>query len=144
MLIGHYITKIGDKRRIAVPVKFRRVLGKKMIVAKWYEGCLVLISAGSWLELMKRVTGETKMVSLSVRDIDRFILGSAFELTVDDQGRVLVPEVLSEYASLKEDVVFVGLGDRIEIWSRDEWLKREKHVAIHASELMEKLVESEK
>ncbi len=84
------------------------------------------------------------MVSLSVRDIDRFILGSAFELTVDDQGRVLVPEVLSEYASLKEDVVFVGLGDRIEIWSRDEWLKREKHVAIHASELMEKLVESEK
>jgi len=112
-----------------------------MIVAKWYEGCLVLIGETNWDALLKRLTGESKIITAPVRDTDRFILGSAYELDPDAQGRVILPLSLVNYASLSKDVVFIGLGDRAEIWDRKEWEKRESFVSQHAGEFLENLAD---
>ena len=56
-----------------------------------------------------------------VRSFNRFFLGGAEALDADKQGRVLVPSTLREYASLSGEVVWVGVGDRIEIWNIDSW-----------------------
>ena len=143
MLIGQYSTNLSPKRRIAIPKKIREKLGKKMIVAKWYEGCLVLIGEANWEALLNRLTGESKMITAPVRDTDRFVLGSAYELDTDDQGRVILPSSLTNYAKLSKRVVFVGLGDRAEIWDKDEWEKRELYIARHAGEFIEKLAEKD-
>ena len=143
MLIGQYETTLSQKRRVAIPKAFRKVLGKKFIAAKWYEGCLVLVSQDDWQELLNRLTGKKGMITTPVRDTDRFILGSAFELEPDGQGRVIVPALLADYASLKEEIVFLGLGDRAEIWAKSEWKKREGYVASHAAEFVEKMAENE-
>lgn len=144
MLIGNYSTKISQANRVAVPNSFRKVLGKKFIVAKWYENCLVMVSTQSWKELLKRITGEARFVTKTVRDTDRFILGSAYQLTPDSQGRVVLPSNLATFAGLEEEVVFIGLGDRIEIWSKNEWAKKEKYVAENASELLENIANNER
>lgn len=143
MLIGQYETTLSQKRRVAIPKAFRKVLGKKFIAAKWYEGCLVLVSQDDWQVLLNRLTGKKGIITAPVRDTDRFILGSAFELEPDSQGRVIVPALLANYASLEEDIVFLGLGDRVEIWSKKEWKKREGYVASHAAEFVEKMAENE-
>jgi len=144
MIIGQYETQISEKRRIAIPKKLRDLLGRKMIVAKWYEECLVLVSEDAWKALLNRLTGGTKIVTSPVRDTDRFILGSAFEIEPDSQGRVIMPQLLAKYAGLTGEVLFIGLGDRVEIWDKDKWAKREEYVAGHAAEFVEKLAKDEK
>jgi MraZ protein len=143
MFIGQYPGILSVKRRLAVPKKFRDELGKKLVVAKWYEGCLVVISVPKWNALLDRLTGVSKVITSPVRDTDRFILGSAFEVEPDDQGRIVIPEALTQYAHIKTNITFLGLGDRIEIWDQGKWTEREKYISENASEMVEKLAQTE-
>src|SRR3989344_5735490 len=136
MFIGNYSASVSKSHRVAVPKRFRSELGKSFIVAKWYEHCLVLVSEQGWKQLFERVTGSRKTLTSPVRDIDRFLLGSAYELTPDGQGRVVVPENLATYAGFSTELVFLGLNDRIEIWDAAEWKKREHYVTEHAANLL--------
>jgi MraZ protein len=139
MLIGQYTNKLTEKGRTALPAKFRRIIGSKAIIAKWYEGCLVLISAKDWSSHLERLKGKDNMLSQPVRNTDRFILGSAFEMEPDTQGRILIPKALREYAELADEVVFLGLGKRVEIWDKTAWQKKEKQIQKDAAEYIEQL-----
>jgi len=139
MLIGQYTVNLSSGRRVAIPKKFVNELGRKMVITRWYEGCLVLVSIENWKVLLNRLTGEKKFITAPVRDIDRFILGGAYEVEPDGQGRVVVPEALANYATLLSQVVFMGLGDRVEIWGWAQWNKREKIVLKEAAATAEKL-----
>src|SRR3989344_543197 len=129
MLLGQYQSVLGDKRRLAIPKKFVRELGNRIILAKWYEKCLVVVSEGNWSELLTKLTSKIDIITSPVRDTERFVLGSAYESSPDSQGRVVIPDSLVKYADLKKNVVFLGLGSRVEIWNEDEWLKKETLIA---------------
>ncbi len=139
MLIGQYTSKLTDKRRIAVPKKFREELGKEIIISRWYENCLVLVTKANWQKLIKRLIGETRIIISPVRDIDRFIYGSAFEIDLDGQGRFVLPDVLISYADIVDEVTFLGLGDRVEIWSLGKWQELEKDAEKRASLAIESI-----
>jgi MraZ protein len=139
MLIGQYATTVTGGNRVAIPKKFRAKLGKNFIVAKWYESCLVLVATNSWEALLERITGTKSTVTVPVRRTDRFILGSAFELAPDNQGRAVLLKTLVAFAGLKDEIVFVGLGDRVEIWDKQRWEEEESKVARSASELLESI-----
>ena len=144
MMLGTFSSNLTSQRRIAVPKKFRKELGKTFIIARWYENCLVVVSKTNWQELLNKLTGRSKILTSPVRDTDRFILGSAFDLTTDSQGRVVLPESLVRFAKLRTEVLFVGLGDRVEVWDKAEWSRREEYFTRNASEMIEKLAEDEK
>jgi MraZ protein len=144
MLIGSYLGVLGDKRRVAVPKKFLAALGGNPVLAKWYEGCLVLVSASFWESLLSRLTGGSKVISLGARDIERFILGSAFETEPDAQGRIIIPELLAEYSGVIKDLVFVGLGDRVEVWPKEVWDKKSQDLATTTKEYIEQIAENER
>lgn len=137
MLIGQYFSKITLKNRISVPKKFRSEIGNKIIIAKWYENCLVIVPEKDWKELLGKLTGQMDILTKAVRDTDRFILGSAYDLELDPQGRFVIPANLKEYASLEENAVFLGLGSRVEIWDEKIWNEKEKSVAQKAAESLE-------
>ncbi len=144
MLIGQYNSKLTDKDRISVPKKFREELGEELIVAKWYGSCLILVSKDTWEKLLLRLVGDSKLVTEPVRDIDRFVLASAFEIKLDSQGRFIVPEILRAYAEIKFEVTFIGLGDRVEVWSSEKWKDLESVLESKASEAIEKIAKREK
>jgi len=141
MLIGSYLGALGEKRRVAVPKRYIEELGVELILAKWYEDCLVLVSLKFWDALLARLTGGSGVVSLGVRDIERFILGSAFEVKPDSQGRIVIPEILAEYANLAKQLVFLGLGDRVEIWAKEVWDEKGKKVGVSTKEYIESISE---
>ena len=143
MLIGSYLGNMGDGRRVAVPKKFLKELGEGPILAKWYEDCLILVSSVFWERLLTRLTGGKKTAGLGVRDIERFILGSAFETEPDEQGRIVIPEILSSYAGLGREAVFVGLVDRVEIWSKAAWDEKSAKLAATTKEYIEDLSKNE-
>ena len=138
MLIGSYIANLGEKRRAAIPKKFLDELGEKPILAKWYEDCLILVSKEFWNELLSRLT-EGKILKLGVRDVERFILGSAYETEPDSQGRIIVPEMLATYANLTKDLVFVGLTDRVEIWNKETWDEKSLKLSKTTNEYIERI-----
>lgn len=139
MLIGSYLSVLGDKRRTAIPKKFLDELGNELVIARWYENCLVLVKKNFWDGLLDRLTGGSKVASLGVRDIERFILGSAFDIEPDEQGRIVIPEVLAEFAGFGNELVFIGLGDRVEVWNKETWEVKEKEVAKTSREYIEEI-----
>lgn len=142
-MIGQYKKKLTLKGRLAIPKKIRVALGDEFIIAKWYEGCLVLVGKRDWQDLLQKITGTTVILTTSVRETDRFILGSAFEIKLDSQGRFVAPKSLREYAKLKDEVVFLGLGDRVEIWDLGNWLEKEKQVQSQAVKMVEDIAKKD-
>lgn len=139
MLLGTYQVKVASGRRVFIPAPLRQYLGEKYILAKWYEECLVLVALDSWVALYKRLVGDQKIIISPIRDTERFILGSAYNTFPDDQGRIVIPEVLASYAKLTETVSFIGLGDRVEIWSSELWEEKQKVLVKEAAGIIEQL-----
>ena len=139
MLLGKHPARFASGHRVSVPFQFRKELGSPMILARWYEGCLVLVGREYWNALYKRLMGESHLLINPVRDTERFIMASAYELYPDEQGRIVIPENLVEYSKLKEDLYFIGLGEKAEIWSKDVWEEKEKEVVRDAAGYIEEL-----
>ena len=139
MLLGTYQAKFASGHRVAIPSQFRKELGQSCILARWYEGCLVLIGSESWNALYKRLTGEETQLVNPIRDTERFILGSAYNAFPDDQGRIVIPEKLITYSGLTADIYFIGLGEKAEIWDKSAWEAKEKEVERDADKFLEEL-----
>ena len=139
MFVGTYLVSVTSGKRISIPSVFRQKLGKSVILAKWYENCLVLTGIDSWNALLNRLTGGEKMIIEPIRQTEHFIFASAFEVEIDDQGRVVLPDRLISYANLGEQVYFLGVGDRVEIWNKETWEKMETEVAKDAATYIENL-----
>lgn len=139
MLIGSYSAVLSDARRVAVPKKLFSELGERPVLAMWYEDCLILVQNSFWSTLSKELVG-SRNKDFGVRDIERFILGSAFETEPDEQGRIIIPESLSNYAKLGKDLVFLGLVDRVEIWPKDVWDEKSKNLQKITREYIDNLL----
>jgi MraZ protein len=139
MLLGTYPAKFVSGHRVAIPSVLRKDLGKSFILARWYEGCLVLIDREGWNALYKRLVGEERLVVTPIRDTERFILAQAFEVMPDEQGRIVIPERLIQYSKFSDDIYFIGVGDRVEIWSKVLWELKEKEVVENAANYIEEL-----
>ena len=139
MLLGTCNAKFAPGHRVAVPAIFRKDLGEKFIIARWYEDCLVLVAKETWNALLKRIIGTEQMIVTPVRNSEHFLYTSAFEVTPDDQGRIVIPEKLVLFANLGEEICFLGIGDRAEIWDKNIWDLKEKEVQRDAPKYIEEL-----
>ena len=120
MFMGEYNHTIDAKGRLIVPVKFREILGDNFIVTKGLDGCLFVYPNDEWTRFEEKLKS-LPLTNKNARQFTRFFLAGAAACEVDKQGRILLPQVLREFASLEKDVVLVGVASRIEIWSRERW-----------------------
>lgn len=102
------------------PAKFREILGDNFIVTKGLDGCLFVYPNDEWTRFEEKLKS-LPLTNKNARQFTRFFLAGAAACEVDKQGRILLPQVLREFASLEKDVVLVGVASRIEIWSRERW-----------------------
>jgi MraZ protein len=103
-----------------MPAKFRDGLGQKFIVTKGIDKCLLVYTEDDWDALNEKVS-LLPMTDESVRRFIRFLFGGAAECECDAQGRVNIPQNLRDHASIRKDVVSIGVSNRIEMWSREGW-----------------------
>lgn len=144
MLLGTYAAKLAENHRTSVPAPLRSQLGEHIIIAKWYEKCLVMVAKSSLDALLTRIIGQETLITDPVRGSEHFIFAGAFELMPDDQGRIVIPENLIAFANLGEDIYFLGIRDRVEIWDKAMWDEKEKLVATEAREYIEELAKNGK
>ena len=124
MFMGEYSHTIDAKGRLIVPSKFREGLGDSFVVTKGFDGCLYAYDMEEWTKLEEKMKN-LPMSHKDIRKISRFFLAGATLAEVDKQGRILLPAVLREFAQITKDVVLLGVGNRIEIWSKENWEREE-------------------
>lgn len=120
MFMSEYNHTIDAKGRLIIPSKFREVLGEEFVVSKGMDGCLFVYANDDWNEFEQKLTS-LPLINKEARQFARFFLAGAAQVEVDKQGRILLPATLREFAGLDKDVVLVGVGSRIEIWSKEKY-----------------------
>lgn len=120
MFTGEHIQKMDTKGRTIVPAKFREELGESVVITRGLDGCLFAYSKEAWNAVEEKLSN-LPFSDKKVRDFNRFFLAGASDLETDKLGRVLMPSVLRKFASLDKEVVWVGVGNRIEVWDIDRW-----------------------
>ncbi len=118
--MGEYRHTVDAKARLAIPVKFRDGLGDRFVATKGLDNCLWVFPPSEWESFEARLRA-LPVTNPNARATVRFFLAGANECEVDAQGRIVVPENLREHARLEKDAVVVGVGSRVEIWSKPEW-----------------------
>ena len=121
MFMGEYNHTADAKGRLIVPSKFREQLGDEFVVTKGLDGCLFVYENTEW-KILEEKLKKLPLTNANARKINRFFLAGAALCEVDKQGRILLPAVLREFAGIGKDAVMVGVGNRIEIWSKESWM----------------------
>ena len=138
MLIGEYRHTIDDKNRLSLPAKFRKEMGKTVVVTPGLDSCLFVFTAKSW-ERLSASLSDSSVLSADRRQLNRYLLGGATEVPVDGAGRMLLSEHLREWGKLKSKVVVIGVRDRVEIWNEELWQGYRANAAKNAEAVAEKL-----
>jgi MraZ protein len=140
MLIGEYRYTLDSKKRLAIPAKFRAELGKKVVITKGLENCLVIYPVKEWKILSEKLS-QLPSSRLDARGFARIMLAGAVDVDLDKAGRILIPQYLKKYAVLKKNVVLLGLSNRIEIWDEARWLKYREKTEKGIGDMAERLEE---
>ncbi len=140
MLIGEYTHTIDGKKRLSLPAKFRKEIGKKVVVTRGLDSCLFMFPMAGWEKIAGKLS-ELSMGQSGTRGIGRFLLSGAVEIEVDAAGRILIPDFLKEFAELKGKVVVAGMLERVEIWNEKQWSEYKRRMEKEADTVAEKLGE---
>lgn len=142
MLIGEYIHTIDEKNRISMPAKFRKELGKKIIITPGLGQCLFVFTDKEWEKVSLRLSNSDSDLSFlkaDQRNFNRYMFGRAAEVEVDAIGRILIPDFLKDKIGLRNGAAVVGVKDRVEIWNERAWKEQKEIAEKQAEQLAERL-----
>ena len=141
MFRGRFEFSIDSKGRISIPSKFREILSEKyenrLVITNFDRG-LLAFPYNVWL-LLEEKTGTLNLLIRETSAFYRFFYSSATDCSIDKQGRLLIPPSLREYANLQKDVVLLGEGKCIEIFSKERWLEEARKVETDFDQLRDTL-----
>jgi len=120
MFLGEYQHTIDAKGRLAIPAKFRGRLERGAVLVRGIELCLYVYPIETW-EAKSQALETANITPRQRRLIERRFFGTAFEVELDVQGRIVVPTMFRTYASLAGDTTVLGARDRFEIWRTSQW-----------------------
>jgi MraZ protein len=139
MLLGTHTPKLDDKSRLILPAKFRDELADGVVITRGQERCLYVFSKREFASVHEKIR-QAPVTSEEARKYLRVFLSGATEENPDKQGRVLLPQLLREYASLNKELTIIGVGARAEIWDTSSWQKylasNEENFATQAEEVI--------
>ncbi|MDP3968653.1 MAG: division/cell wall cluster transcriptional repressor MraZ [Nocardioides sp.] len=120
MFFGTYTPRLDDKGRLFLPAKFRDELAEGLVVTRGQERCLYVWSMEEFGKLTERLR-EAPVTNRGARDYVRMFFAGASDETPDKQGRITIPPMLRDYASLEKDCIVIGAMNRVEIWDAASW-----------------------
>jgi len=121
MLLGTYFYAMDERGRIRMPAKLKTQLGDNFVITKGSNGSLFVFSQST---LQTEIFEKLKALPLTDANAQkplRMILSSAFEVQEDSANRFLLPQILRDFAKITKNVVIIGVGSRVEIWSEEVW-----------------------
>lgn len=140
MFLGEYKHNLDSKGRLAIPVKFRGPLNSGAVITRGLDRSLFVFSGHEW-EILAQKLVALPLTQSNSRAFVRLMLAGAMEVKLDQQGRILVPDYLRQYAGLKKIAIVTGLYNRIEIWDEESWNNYKSKTEANSDDIAEKLGE---
>lgn len=138
MFIGEYRHTFDAKNRISLPARFRKDLGRSVVVTRGLDRCLFVYPHAAWKREAQKIA-QHSTGGAAGRGLARLMLAGASEADVDSTGRVLIPDYLRTFASLGSKAVLAGVNDRVEIWDEDAWQAYTVGIERDADQFAEKM-----
>ncbi len=138
MFIGEYTHTLDGKNRLSLPAKFRKDLGRAVVLTRGLDRCLYVYPKKDWAKEAERYTARASGTKAG-RGLARLFLAGAMEAEVDSAGRVLVPDHLKHFAHLKGKAIVAGVASRVEIWDEAAWKKYTSSIERDADSFAEAL-----
>jgi MraZ protein len=139
MLLGEHKHTLDTKKRLSLPAKFRKELGKTVVVTRGFDSALFVYSLKEWKKFVEKNMDDLSIGKSDTRAMSRFMLGGAVETNIDSAGRILIPDFLKDFAGLNQKVMVVGLAHRVELWDEEKWNNYQSELSKKADVLAEKL-----
>ncbi|TAL64367.1 MAG: transcriptional regulator MraZ [Legionella sp.] len=116
---------LDTKGRLAIPTRYRNELSAEgriplVVTIDPEETCLLLYPAAQW-QIIEDNLQKLPSFNAAARRIQRLLIGHATDLEVDANGRILLPNILRNYARLNKEVVMIGQGNKFEVWDNELW-----------------------
>jgi MraZ protein len=120
MFLGQFYHNLDEKGRVTIPANFRELLLDGGFVTQGFDKNLNLLTESAFTEMAGKVNSLSE-TDPNIRKLRRLFFANAGKVDLDRLGRILIPSYLREIAKLNKEVVIVGVGDAIEIWSPEYW-----------------------
>ena len=120
--VGSYSHSLDAKKRVFVPAKFREELGNEFYITRKFDPYLSVYTADDWAEYVERISA---LPESEAAELQEYLLGFAQKCVPDGNGRIILDERLMKHAGIEKNLVFVGAGRQIKIWSEEIWNERE-------------------
>lgn len=120
MFLGQFEHALDQKGRVILPVRFREQLEGGAYLAASLDGCVAVYEAEEFKRVMSDLMEKSRRGPRE-RQAARAFAAKAAEVSIDRQGRMLIPGHLRTFGSLERDVVITGNVNRVEIWDAGRW-----------------------
>ena len=140
MFIGEFSHNVDEKGRVAIPAKFRGKISGGAIITRGLDKCLFVFTKTDWEKLAGKLI-ELPLAQANSRAFVRLMLSGASDVKLDIQGRILVPDYLRKYASVKKAVKVIGVYNRMEVWDEKNWEAYKSKTESASDEIAEKMAD---
>lgn len=139
MFRGINAITIDSKGRFAVPTRYREALSAEVVLTiDTEETCVLLYPAAEW-QIIEDKLQSLPSFNAYARRIQRLLIGHATDVEIDSSGRVLLPQLLRDYAHIDKKMVMIGQGNKFEIWDEQLWQQRREHWLAEEASLLDGL-----
>lgn len=122
--LGEYDCKIDAKGRFILPAGLKKQVPEKadgtFVLNRGFERCLVLYPKNEWDSITAEINQLNPYVKKN-RDFIRYFFRGAMEMSLDGNGRLLLPKRLQEYTGIKKEIVLFAHTNKIEVWAKEEY-----------------------
>jgi MraZ protein len=141
LLTGTFYRSVDEKQRVSIPKRIRAALetqeASALYLAPGTDGSLAIYTEEEFEKLAQRLA-EASPTGRNVLAFSRLFYAKAQAVEMDSQGRIRVPPELAQIASLRKEVVLVGVRDHLELWDREHWEQYTQQKQEHYDEIAEK------
>jgi MraZ protein len=137
--LGHFEHSLDAKNRLSIPARFRAAFAGGVALGKDPDGCLTVWPLETHSAMVERAFAGLNPMSPEYRRLSRFYRGNSFVIELDASGRVTLPAMLLQHGAIEREVVVAGVGDHLEVWSRERWLSEQEELDASIEEVTARL-----
>lgn len=123
---GEHECKLDAKGRLVLPARLKSVLPeaskKSIIIRKGFEPNLIIYSLHEFQNIYNRISSLNEFSS-EQRKLKRKLFSSISQVDLDSNGRFLLPKGMIQHCNINKDVILIGMGNVIELWSPSNYNK---------------------
>lgn len=127
MLIGLHTSILDTMNHLPMPAEFGDQFNDGLYITQGFDRNVMILTKSAFEKVYERVTS-LNLADPLARILLRMILGTAYHTNIEPDGHIPIPGVLKEFAQLSDDVILIGLGDYVEVWSPELWAQQEEQL----------------